>query len=67
MAQRLAALRRVMDVDDALLSAPLRVPAIDALDACAAAWSARRLADGVAETVGDGAVDRLGRPMRISW
>ncbi|HEY0402182.1 MAG TPA: DUF429 domain-containing protein [Blastococcus sp.] len=67
MAQRLAALRRVMDVDDALLSAPLRVPAIDALDACAAAWSARRLADGVAQTVGDGAVDRLGRPMRISW
>jgi predicted RNase H-like nuclease len=67
MAQRLAALREVMDVEAALLSAPLRVPAIDALDACAAAWSARRIADGTAETVGDGAVDRRGRPMRISW
>jgi predicted RNase H-like nuclease len=67
MAQRLAALRAVMDVEEALLAAPLRVPAIDALDACAAAWSAQRLADGDAETVGDGALDRRGRPMRISW
>jgi predicted RNase H-like nuclease len=67
MGQRLAALRQVMDVDDALLSAPPRAPAIDALDACAAAWSAQRIADGTAETVGDGATDRLGRPMRISW
>ena len=49
MAQRLAALRTVMDVDAALLDAPPRVPAVDALDACAAAWSARRIADGVAE------------------
>jgi predicted RNase H-like nuclease len=67
LAQRLAALRRVMDVDDALLEAPRRVPAVDALDACAAAWSAQRIADGVAESVGDDARDARGRPMRISW
>jgi predicted RNase H-like nuclease len=67
MAQRLAALRAVMDVDDALLDAPPRVPMVDALDACAAAWSARRIADGAAETVGDGSTDSRGRPMRISW
>jgi predicted RNase H-like nuclease len=66
-AQRLAALRRVMDVDDALLDAPPRVPMVDALDSCAAAWSAQRIADGAAETVGDGSTDRRGRPMRISW
>ncbi len=67
MARRLAALRTVMDVDAALLAAPPRVPAVDALDACAAAWSARRIADGVAECVGDGATDARGRPMRICW
>ena len=67
MARRLAALRTVMDVDAALLAAPPRVPAVDALDACAAAWSARRVADGTAECVGDGATDARGRPMRISW
>jgi predicted RNase H-like nuclease len=67
MARRLAALRTVMDVDAALLAAPPRVPAVDALDACAAAWSARRIADGTAECVGDGATDARGRPMRIRW
>jgi predicted RNase H-like nuclease len=67
LAQRLAALRPVMDVDAALLAAPPRVPAVDALDACAAAWSARRVADGVAECVGDGARDARDRPMRICW
>jgi predicted RNase H-like nuclease len=67
LAQRLTALRAVMDVDDALAAAPPRVPAIDALDACAAAWSARRVADGLAKRVGDGTVDRRGRPMRICW
>ncbi|SNS37553.1 Predicted nuclease (RNAse H fold) [Geodermatophilus pulveris] len=66
-AQRLAALRLAMDVDGALLDAPPRVPAVDALDACAAAWSARRIADGTAECVGDGATDARGRPMRICW
>ncbi len=67
MARRLAALRTVMDVDAALLDAPPRVPAVDALDACAAAWSARRIAEGTAECVGDGATDARGRPMRICW
>ena len=67
MARRLAALRTVMDVDAALVDAPPRVPAVDALDACAAAWSARRIAGGVAECVGDGATDARGRPMRICW
>jgi predicted RNase H-like nuclease len=67
MAQRLAALRTVVDVDAALLDAPPRVPAVDALDACAAAWSARRIADGTAECVGDGATDARSRPMRICW
>ncbi|TFV91310.1 DUF429 domain-containing protein [Blastococcus sp. CT_GayMR16] len=67
LAQRVRALSPVMDVLDALATAPPKVPVIDALDACAAAWSAQRLADGVAESVGDGAVDRRGRPMRISW
>jgi predicted RNase H-like nuclease len=65
LAQRLAALSGVMDVD--LLDAPPLVPAIDALDACAAAWSAQRLADGTAECVGDGTTDGRGRPMRICW
>ncbi|PRY51349.1 putative RNase H-like nuclease [Geodermatophilus tzadiensis] len=67
LAQRLAALRPVMDVDAALPAAPPRVPAVDALDACAAAWSARRIADGVAECVGDGSRDARDRPMRIWW
>ncbi|SDC97244.1 Predicted nuclease (RNAse H fold) [Geodermatophilus telluris] len=67
LAQRLAALRPVVDVDAALLTAPPRVPAVDALDACAAAWSARRVADGVGECVGDGATDSRARPMRICW
>jgi len=67
LAQRIRALQPVMDVLDALATAPAGVPAVDALDACAAAWSARRLADGVGERVGDGATDSRGRPMRICW
>lgn len=65
--QRLTALRSVMDVEDALRTAPPRVPMVDALDACAAAWSAARLASGVGECVGDGTIDSCGRPMRICW
>jgi predicted RNase H-like nuclease len=65
--QRLRALRAVMDVEEALVKAPAGVPLVDALDACAAAWSARRLADGTAECVGDGTTDSRGRPMRIAW
>ena len=65
--QRLAALRTVMDVETALAEAPVGVPMVDALDACAAAWSAQRLAAGTAECVGDGTSDTRGRPMRICW
>ena len=65
--QRLRALREVMDVEEALAEAPSAVPVVDALDACAAAWSARRLADGQGECVGDGTRDARGRPMRICW
>jgi predicted RNase H-like nuclease len=65
--QRLRALRAVMDVEEALASAPAGIPVIDALDACAAAWSARRLADGRGECVGDGTTDARGRPMRMCW
>lgn len=65
--QRLRALRPVVDVEDALAGAPPGVPVIDALDACAAAWSAARLSRGEGECVGDGATDSHGRPMRICW
>ncbi|RBY81817.1 DUF429 domain-containing protein [Blastococcus sp. TF02A-26] len=66
-AQRLRALTAVMDVLDALAEAPAGLPTVDALDACAAAWSARRIAEGTAESVGDNTRDARGRPMRISW
>jgi predicted RNase H-like nuclease len=65
--QRLQALRAVMDVEQALSDAPTGVPVVDALDACAAAWSAGRLAEGRAQCVGDGTTDARGRPMRICW
>jgi predicted RNase H-like nuclease len=65
--QRLRALRTVMDVEEALGDAPAGIPMVDALDACAAAWSAQRIAAGTAESVGDGTRDARGRPMRISW
>jgi predicted RNase H-like nuclease len=65
--QRLRALREVMDVENALVAAPPGLPMTDALDACAAAWSAQRIADGTAESVGDDTRDSRGRPMRICW
>lgn len=67
LAQRLRALESVMDVLDALAQDRAGVPVIDALDACAAAWSAARLARGEGECVGDGATDSRGRPLRICW
>ncbi|MDK3256722.1 DUF429 domain-containing protein [Blastococcus capsensis] len=66
-AQRIRALAPVMDVLDALATAPSQLPLVDALDACAVAWSAQRIAAGTAECVGDGARDARSRPMRISW
>lgn len=67
LAQRMRALLPVMDVLDALANGPAGLPVVDALDACAAAWSAQRVAAGTAMAVGDGTRDRRGRPMRISW
>jgi predicted RNase H-like nuclease len=67
LAERIRALEPVMDVLDGLAAAPERVPAVDCLDACAAAWSARRIADGTASSVGGDERDARGRPMRISW
>jgi predicted RNase H-like nuclease len=67
LAQRVRALEPVMDVLDALAAAPAGVPAVDCLDACAAAWSAARVAAGSADSVGDDTTDALGRPMRIRW
>jgi predicted RNase H-like nuclease len=66
-AQRIRALLPVMDVLAGLAEAPAGPPVVDMLDACAAAWSAQRIADGTAECVGDGTTDRRGRPMRICW
>ncbi|RBY84952.1 DUF429 domain-containing protein [Blastococcus sp. TF02A-30] len=65
--QRLTALRAVLDVEEALAGAPARVPMVDALDACAAAWSAARLARGEGECLGDGSRDARDRPMRICF
>ena len=67
LAERIRALAPVMDVLDALAAAPPGVPAVDCLDACAVAWSARRIADGAADEVGDDTRDARGRPMRISF
>jgi predicted RNase H-like nuclease len=65
LAQRVRALEQKMDVLDALAADRAGIPVIDALDACAAAWSAQRIADGTAGSVGDDVRDGRGRPMRI--
>ena len=56
------------------IKAVLAVPDVDvigidmpALDACAAAWTAQRMADGEAEWVGDDRLDARRRPMRIHF
>ena len=67
LAQRVRALEQVMDFLDALASDRAGIPAVDALDACAAAWSAQRIADGRARFVGDHRPDARGRPMRIHF
>ncbi len=67
LAQRIRALEQVMDVLDALAQDRAGLPLVDALDACAAAWSARRVADGRAAFVGDSRPDARGRPMRIHF
>lgn len=67
LAQRIRALETVMDVLDALATDQGGIPVVDALDACAAAWSAQRIADGRASFVGDHRPDARGRPMRIHF
>lgn len=51
--QRLLLLRQWLTVDRLLADAPPKVPVDDVLDAIAAWWSARRIADGRAEIFGD--------------
>jgi predicted RNase H-like nuclease len=66
-AERLALLADPFPGSDVLLTA--RAPgaaADDVLDAAAAAWSARRWAQGAALVLGDGSVDRRGLPMRVA-
>ena len=67
--QRVAALGRWLDVAAALGDLPPGARLDDVLDALAAAWSARRLADGTAEVLGPEVpgeqVDDRGRPMRV--
>jgi predicted RNase H-like nuclease len=67
LAQRIRALEQVMDVLGALAEDRAGLPVVDALDACAAAWSAQRIADGRATFVGDHRPDTRGRPMRIHF
>lgn len=62
--QRIAALGRRLDVAAALGDLPAGARLDDVLDALAAAWSARRWADGTAEVLGEERDDR-GRPMRV--
>jgi len=52
--ERLTLLRPLIDDLDALLAgAPAKVPVDDVLDAIAAAWSARRIANGTADVYGE--------------
>jgi predicted RNase H-like nuclease len=67
LAERIRALEPVLDVLDALADAPAAVPAVDCLDACAVAWSARRIAEGSASSVGGDERDARNRPTRIWW
>ncbi|MDN5751187.1 MAG: DUF429 domain-containing protein, partial [Pseudonocardia sp.] len=62
--QRIAALSRWIDVPAALADLPAGARLDDVLDALAAAWSARRFADGVAQVLGPETDDR-GRPRRV--
>ncbi len=72
VAERVAALGPALDLDpgvdlaDLVASRPRGVAPDDALDALAAAWSARRFATGVARVLGaDDGCDPTGYPLRI--
>jgi len=62
--QRIAALARWIDAPAAPAELPAGARLDDVLDALAAAWSARRFADGTHEELGADVDDR-GRPMRV--
>ena len=53
------------DLDQLLAARPPRTPENDALDALVCAWSARRFVERAHCTLGDGARDCRGLPMRI--
>ncbi|MEM7092479.1 MAG: DUF429 domain-containing protein [Actinomycetota bacterium] len=63
--QRLAVLRPVFDIDVLLRDGPPKVPVDDVLDACAAAWSARRTCTGDAILVGPAGRDDQGFPLGV--
>jgi len=64
--RRLDLLGTHLGVDhDVLSSSPIKVPADDVLDALAAAWSARRIADGTASLFGPGGRDDQGFALGI--
>jgi predicted RNase H-like nuclease len=64
--QRVALLSdRVGDVVGLVERRPAGTAVDDVLDALALALTARRLAEGVSERLGDGALDRRGRPMQV--
>jgi predicted RNase H-like nuclease len=66
--QRLHLVRPVLDGQDgALLARQARAPVIDVLDAVALVATARHLALGAAQLLGDGERDRTGRAMRVAW
>jgi len=66
VAERLAHLRNFFPtVDASLLGAPERVPIDDVLDAIAAAWSAKRIAEGTATLFGEPGRDDQGFPHGI--
>ena len=66
-AERLALLADRFPGSDVLLTARAQgAAADDVLDAAAAAWSARRWAQGTALVLGDGSVDGRGLPMRVA-
>ena len=53
--------------DEALRSIPRGAKEDDALDALAALWTAERILDGRARTLGDARADQTGLPMRIVY
>lgn len=59
-------LTRFPDVAGQLAARPAGCAADDVLDAYAVLWTARRIAAGTAEVLGDAALDEAGRAMSIT-